>query len=139
MITVGLTVATASTVMLDTSGFFIGVAVWTAVGLAIALSGLAVGMGAAWPDFKADSAARAAAGPSAMMFMVLAIFFVGFILAIEAYPVFLILRQSLIDVSPSTVEWAGLVGLLLLAQAVCVYTAVRSIRWASKRVWLHVV
>jgi len=139
MLVVGLVLSVASTALLDTSPFFMVVALLTAFGLAVALSGLAVGMGAVWPNFKADSAARAAAGPSAMMFMVVGLVFVGVVLAIEAYPVFLVLRSSLIDQHLTTQDWASMIVLLCLAQVLCFATAIYSIRWGAKRLWFHTV
>jgi len=139
MLIVGLVLSLASTALLDTSWFFMVVALLTAFGLAMALSGLAVGMGAVWPDFKADSAARAAAGPSAMIFMVVGLFFVGIVLAIEAYPVFLVLRSSLIDQHLTTQDWVSMVALLAFAQVFCLATAHYSIRWGAKRLWFHTV
>lgn len=70
------------------SGFMLG-ARWQlllAEGVALlfvgyALSGLALAIGAWWPDFKADSAARAATSPAAVFYMVLALVVNAIVLA----------------------------------------------------------
>ena len=60
MILVGETLAISSTMILEADAVLVGIAAATAFGLAFGISGVAVGMGAIWPDFKADNAARVA-------------------------------------------------------------------------------
>ena len=63
--------------------------------LSIGLTGLAVGMGALYPNFKADSAARMASGPGAIFFMVVALLFVGGIVALESLPIAAVLMRQI--------------------------------------------
>jgi len=48
---------------------------------------LALGMGARSPDFKADNAARLAASPGAILYMVIASLYVGGVLFLCAWPI----------------------------------------------------
>jgi ABC-2 type transport system permease protein len=73
MVIVGQTVTIGSGLMLEAPGWLLAIESVTMVFLAYAMSGLAVSLGAYWPDFRADTAARAATGPAAVFFMVLAL------------------------------------------------------------------
>ena len=70
MILVGEGLALASATILDAHTIIIGFAIVTALGLSFGLSGLAVGMGAMYPDFKTDNSAKLAASPAGMLYMV---------------------------------------------------------------------
>jgi len=80
--------------MLETSPFFTWVSAATIFLLSIGLTGLAVGMGALYPNFKADSAARMASGPGAILFMVVALLFVaGTVVAVSIPIAAVMVRQ----------------------------------------------
>jgi hypothetical protein len=80
--------------MLETSPFFTWVSAVTIFLLSIGLTGLAVGMGALYPNFKADSAARMASGPGAILFMVVALLFVaGTVVAVSIPIAAVMVRQ----------------------------------------------
>ena len=79
--------------------------------LSVALSGMAVGMGALYPDFKADSAARMASGPGAILFMVLALSFVAGTIVLVALPVGWLLARQFQDIDPGF----GVIGSLVAA------------------------
>jgi len=81
--------------------------------LSVALSGMAVGMGALYPDFKADSAARMASGPGAILFMVLALSFVALSIFVVAVPVGVLLARQYQEVAPSALLISSLVGSVL--------------------------
>lgn len=83
MIFVGQVVTIGSGLMLEAPGWLLAIESVTMVFLAYAMSGLAVSLGAFWPDFRADTAARAATGPAAVFFMVLALTLDFIVLALE--------------------------------------------------------
>ena len=69
--------------MLEAPGWLLAIESLTTLFLGYAMSGLAVSLGALWPDFRADTAARAATGPAAVFFMVLALTLDFVVLALE--------------------------------------------------------
>jgi len=83
--------------MLETSPFFTWVSAGTIFMLSIGLTGLAVGMGALYPNFKADSAARMASGPGAILFMVVALLFVGAVVVAESLPLAAVMLRKIRD------------------------------------------
>ena len=103
--------------------------------LSVALSGMAVGMGALYPDFKADSAARMASGPGAILFMVLALSFVAGAIVVIALPVgWLLARQYQgIPAGPGLV--AALVGAGLAVTAASVAAAWIPLSRGAEKLW----
>ena len=95
MILVGEGLALASATILEAHSIIIGFAIVTALGLSFGLSGLAVGMGAMYPDFKTDNSAKLAASPAGMLYMVFALSLVFLTLMLEGPPVFFLLASEL--------------------------------------------
>ena len=82
MLIVGEVVVVGSGIVLDArTEVLVGEALLTIL-LAWGISGIATAMGAWWPDFSAENAARAAASPAAMLFMVVAQTLVFVVLAL---------------------------------------------------------
>ena len=105
MIMVGEILAVSSSAILRADPALIAVAIFTAGGLSFALSGLAVGMGAMYPDFKADNASKLAASPAGVLYMVLALAVVFLTLFLESYPVYLLIRSSLNNIPLSNGQY----------------------------------
>ncbi len=103
--------------------------------LAFGLSGMAVGMGAIYPEFRADSAARMAAGPGAILFMVLALSFVGLIIAVEAVPVGLYLAKGYQGQEPSAGLQAALIASIGFALVANVAAAVLALHLGATQLW----
>ncbi|MSQ03942.1 MAG: hypothetical protein EXR71_18980 [Myxococcales bacterium] len=96
MIVVGEVVSVGGGLLLDARPAIIAGEAILVVVLAWGISGLAIAMGAIWPDFNAENTARAASSPAAVFFMVLAmglvlgvmgLFVVGAFLAIKGWSV----------------------------------------------------
>lgn len=83
MLIVGQVVTIGSGLMLEAPGWLLAIESVTMLLLGYAMSGLAVSLGALWPDFRADTAARAATGPAAVFYMVLALTLDFVVLALE--------------------------------------------------------
>jgi ABC-2 type transport system permease protein len=91
---VGMIVVLGSGWLLDAPAGLLALEGATTVFLAYGISGLALAMGALWPDFRADTAARAASSPAAVFFMVVALVLVFLVLTLEAMGVWLYLREG---------------------------------------------
>jgi ABC-2 type transport system permease protein len=135
MLTVGLILVLASNAILDSPMPLVLVEGTTCVMLAVGLSGLAVGMGAMFPNFKADTAAKAAAGPAGILFMVFALVLIGGVMLLEALPMWFILRAQFMGGSLSQAEIVYCVIGFLAAAMLCVFTAMYPIRRASRGLW----
>ena len=135
MLVVGEVLIVASNAILDSPLSLTLIGAGTAFFLAFALSGLAMGMGAAAPNFKADNAAKAAAGPGGILFMVLGLLLVGVVILLEALPVWFLLRAGFEDRLLSGSEMWISCALFTGAAAICVFAAFWPVRLASRGLW----
>lgn len=132
---VGQVLALVSCAILGASLPLTAIAAGGALGLAFALSGLAVGMGAMYPDFKADNAARAAAGPAAVLYMVTALSLVGVVVALLAAPAWVVLAQQTTGDALSTGDRVLAGAPLVAAALLCVAATILPIRLGARRLW----
>ena len=137
MLFVGTVLIVASNWILGTPAVLMGIGAFTAVGLAFGISGIAIGMGATWPDFKADNAARAASGPAGILFMVAALSLVALVLLLLAAPVYFVLSSQFTGLGFTPLQQAVGGGCLLAVAGVCAAATVLPIRRAAPRLWEH--
>ncbi len=135
MLIVGEILTVASSLLLGAGAYLTIVSGGTALFLAFALGGIATAMGAMYPNFKADNAAKVATGPAGVMFMVFALTLVGVVLALEAYPVYAWLRADALEQPVGLKAWALSGGLLATAATVCVLSGLLPMRRAARRLW----
>lgn len=127
MLLVGEVVVVGSGILLGASTFLIVLEAITTILLGFALSTMALCMGAIWPDFKADTAARAAASPAAMFYMVLSLAFTCLILALEVIGVYLSWRWG-------QAWWWGALP-IGFAGLLCLAVGILPIKPAAKNLW----
>jgi len=135
MIFVGELLAITSTWILGAGPFLMAVAAGTALFLSFGIAGIAVGMGAMFPDFKVDNAARAAAGPAGVLFMVASLSLVFAVIGIEAYPVYLVLASEVKGVAITSSQWVSISALFVAAMALCVHALTWPLRLGAKKLW----
>jgi ABC-2 type transport system permease protein len=128
MLIVGEVVVVGSGLLLDAPAQLLAVEGATTVFLAVGISGIAISMGAIFPDFRADSAARAASGPAAVFFMVVALVLVFSVLALEALAVAVWVMKA-----GAYATWAFVP--LALAAGLCVFAATWPVRRAAEVLW----
>jgi ABC-2 type transport system permease protein len=72
--------------------------------------GLAVGLGAIYPRFRLENAARMAWGFGGAIFMILSMIFIGALVALEAWPVYILFMAGFQHRSLSVFQWIGVCG-----------------------------
>jgi ABC-2 type transport system permease protein len=92
-------------------------------------------MGAMFPNFKADTAAKAAAGPAGILFMVASLSLIAAVMLLEALPMWFVLRSQFMGGSLSQQELLISIVAFALATALCIFAAVWPIRKAAKGLW----
>lgn len=125
MLVVGLVVVVGSGLLLDAAPALLVLEAVTTLLLAFGISGIAVSMGAVWPDFKAENAARAATGPAAVFFMVVAQGLVFLVLALEVLGVWFFVNDHH--------GWA--LGIALVALGACIGSGWWPVRRSAERLW----
>jgi ABC-2 type transport system permease protein len=83
----------ASNLLLRVSPFMMGLSVGTIFLATFGITGLGVGMGALYPRFHVENVAQVSAGFGGMLYMIVAIGFIGGVVILEALPVFLVFRS----------------------------------------------
>jgi ABC-2 type transport system permease protein len=68
---------------------------------------LGVGLGAVYPRFKVENAAQVVSGFGGVIYMILSMVFVGAVVILEAWPVYIIFMAELNNQALSLFEWAG--------------------------------
>ena len=121
--TVGIALLTAW--RLDLSGFEFGVTLGGVMSAILALSGLAVGLGALYPNFREDNPSRIISGLGGTLNFILSLAFVGLMVAIQAFLVgwHRVSTEGLDD--PARLPMLVATGLALLATLVTTWVPLR--------------
>lgn len=67
----------------------------TLFGMVFAIVGLALAVGAAYPNLEAENAAKVAASAGGLVYMILCMSFIGTVVLLEAWPVYVVFRNRL--------------------------------------------
>ena len=135
MLLVGEILAISSTSILDAQSSLIWLGIGTALFLSFGLSGIAVGMGALYPDFKIDSSAKLAATPAGLLYMVTALSLVFLVLALEAPSVYFLISSQITGRIITNIEWGLAIGALVLAASTCVFATFYPIQKGAQKLW----
>ena len=135
MLLVGQCLAVSSAAILNANSLLFAIAIITTIGLSFGLSGIAIGMGAMYPNFKIDNAAKLAASPSGLLYMVIALSLVFATLALEAPIVFFVLSADYYGV-PLTFNQKLISSICVLATFALWYAAaVIPMKRGAKALW----
>ena len=135
MVLLGQTLAICCTLILGAGPILVIVASATAFGLAFGISGIAVGMGAIFPDFKADNVARVASGPSAVMFMVISLLLTLVVVVLNVMPVLSLISANLEQRSLSGSEWGFVVVPFATSAVLCMMATILPLRIGARHLW----
>ena len=135
MILVGETLAVSSITILDAQSSMLWVGIGTAAALSFALSGIAVGMGAMYPDFKTNNAAKLAASPAGLLYMLTALGLVFVVLALESYPVYWLIATQINEQPITDTQFTIGSICFALAFAVCVFATLFPIQYGARKLW----
>lgn len=94
---------------------------------------LGLAVGAAYPKFDADNAAKVAAGVGGLVYMILCMSFIGAVVVLEAWPVYAWFMSRLHAVPLSSFAGASITASLAAALALTVTVFVGSVRYGIRR------
>jgi ABC-2 type transport system permease protein len=94
---------------------------------------LAIGMGAAYPDFKCENPVQSVTSFGGLLFMILAAGFIGLVLVLEAGPVYNIFMAGIRDRALSHAEWFWIIGSFSLALILCFLALLLPMRYGEKK------
>jgi ABC-2 type transport system permease protein len=105
----------------------------TLFGMSFGIVSLGLAVGAAYPKFDADNAAKVAAGVGGLLYMILCMSFIGAVVVLEAWPVYVIFMSRLRAAPLSLAALAGVAASLAAALALMIAVFVCSVRYGIQR------
>jgi ABC-2 type transport system permease protein len=94
--------------LLKVTPFMMVISSVTILFLTCGIVALAVGVGAVYPQFKLENAARMAWGMGGAVYMILSMIFIGLVVLLEAWPVYTIFMARFHQRTLSYLQWAGI-------------------------------
>jgi ABC-2 type transport system permease protein len=115
---------------LHVSSFMMVLAAFTLLFLILGLVSLGMALGTAYPKFAFDNAAQIATGFGGVLYMVLCITFIGVVVILEAWPVYIFFLSRLYHFPLSLGQWIYIFLSFALAFLVCVGVFWFAARWS---------
>jgi len=94
---------------------------------------LGLAVGAAYPKFDADNAAKVAAGVGGLVYMILCMSFIGAVVVLEAWPVYAWFMSRLREAPLSALAQTGVAASLVAAAALTLAVFLLSVRYGIRR------
>ena len=131
LLVLAVAITFTTNLLLQASQFMMMVSLGTMVLLTLAISSLALGLGALYPKFDTENAAQIPTGFGGLVFMMSAIVLLGVVIVIEAVPVMSYLRAQLagepVAITPT------MVGALGAVAVICIVTTLVPLRIGLRR------
>lgn len=128
LLVLGEVLVVATNSYLGVMPFMMWLAAGTLAAMILVIVALGLAVGAAYPNFEAENAAQIAAGGGGLVYMVLCMSFIGAVVVLEAWPVYVMFMYRFSGTPPHLGAWAGIVGSFTAVAALHV-----GIFWASVR------
>ncbi|HKJ02111.1 MAG TPA: hypothetical protein VJ997_06640, partial [Longimicrobiales bacterium] len=134
LLAVALPLIVVTNVVLDASPFILALTTVTMVGVTLALTALALGFGALYPNYETENVAEIPTSFGGLLFMMSAVIYLGCVVILEAWPVYLYLSarfrdgEGAVSMLPLTLGVAGAFLLTAAAVAVPLWAGVRRVR-----------
>jgi ABC-2 type transport system permease protein len=134
LLLVALPLIVITNLVLEASAFILALTTVTMVGVTLALTALALGFGALYPNYETENVAEIPTSFGGLLFMMSAVIYLGGVVVMEAWPVYLYLSarfqggEATVSVLPLTLGVAGAFLLTAAAVAVPLWAGVRRVR-----------
>lgn len=110
LLAVAVPLAVGTNAILGASPFIMTLSVVTMIGVTFGLASLALGFGAFFPNFETENMAEIPTSYGGLLFMMAAVVYLGLVVAMEAWPVYLYLSATM-EGAASAVRWPLVLGL----------------------------
>ena len=134
LLLVALPLILVTNVVLEASPFILVLTTATMVGVTLAITALALGFGALYPNFETENVAEIPTSFGGLLFMMSAVIYLGGVIILEAWPVYLFLAARFrggdaeVSVMPLTLGVLGAAALTAVAVALPLWAGVRRMR-----------
>ena len=134
LLAVALPLIVITNVVLDASSFILALTTVTMVGVTMALTALALGFGALYPNYETENVAEIPTSFGGLLFMMSAVIYLAGVVLLEAWPVYLYLSarfqggEARVSVLPLAMGVTGAFILTVAAVAIPLWAGVRRVR-----------
>ncbi|MDH3222699.1 MAG: hypothetical protein OEO23_03215 [Gemmatimonadota bacterium] len=132
LLAVALPLTVGTNAILKASPFLMVLSVVTMIGITFGLASLALGFGAFFPNFETENAAEIPTSYGGLLFMMAAVVYLGLVVSLEGWPVYLYLSRGLEGAARAPV-WPLVLG-LSGAAALTMVAIVAPLRLGVRRV-----
>ena len=116
LLALALILVFATDVLLQVSGFMMGVSIFTITMMTFAIAGLALGFGALFPKFNTENAAQIPTSFGGLILMMASVVLIGLVIILEARPVYQYVGARLLKTDPDpSAMWIGFGGATLIS------------------------
>ena len=120
-------------VLLDVTPFMMGLSTATVFFLVPGIVAIGIGIGAAYPDFKAENPAQSVTSSGGLLFMVLSAGLIITVIGIEAGPVYHLFMADFWERKLSVWQWAWAVGSFAVVLVLCLAAIWIPMHFGGKR------
>ena len=110
---------------------------WLSTGTLLAMSfplvALGLAVGATYPNFEAENAAKVASGAGGLVYMILSMSFIAVVVMLEAWPVYVIFTNRFAGTSLSPAAWLGVISSLSAVAVLIAGVFILSIKHGIRR------
>jgi len=134
LLAVAVPLIVGTNLVLEASPFILALTTVTMVGVTFALTSMALGFGALYPNYETENVAEIPTSFGGLLFMMVAISYLGGVVVLEAWPVYFFLSSRLQDgeaqvyLMPLALGVAGAAGLTVLATWLPLWAGIRKVR-----------
>lgn len=134
LLLVALPLIVGTNLVLDASPFILILTSVTMVGITFALTSLALGLGALYPNYETENVAEIPTSFGGLLFMMVAVTYLGAVVILEAWPVYLFLDSRFqggtaeVETVPLVLGIAGAAGLTACATWLPLRAGIRKVR-----------
>jgi len=118
---IALPLIVVTNIVLEASPFILGLTTLTMIGVTFALTALALGFGALFPNYETENVAEIPTSFGGLLFMMAAVTYLAGVVVLEAWPVYLFLSsrfqegEAVVDTLPLVLGVSGAAALTLVA------------------------
>jgi ABC-2 type transport system permease protein len=123
----------ATNILLQVTPFMMVLSTITVFFLVPGIVSLGIGLGSAYPDFKAENPTQTVTSFGGLLFMLVCTGYIGVIILIEAGPVYHLFMAGLRGKTLSPAAWTWIIGSFTLAFALSLLTIALPMRFGEKR------
>jgi len=120
--------------LLNVTPFMMVLSVLTILFMVPGIVSMGLGLGAIYPDFKAENPAQSVTSLGGLIYMTLSVGFILAVVALEAGPVYSIFMSGVRGIGPKGVQWVWLVGSFSVVLVLCLATLIIPMRLGEKRI-----